>query len=282
MSGPERGQVIASAAQVYDAFFVPALFGQWTGAVLDAAEVGEGHAVLDVGCGTGVLARDAARRVGPTGRVAGLDPNEGMLAVARAAPSIEWERGVAEDLPFPDHAFDRVVSQFALMFCTDAAAAFAEAARVTRPGGSVAFAVWDHLDGNVGYARLAALLGELFGADAADALRAPFRLGDPEALVELAAGSLSEPRVTSHRGTARFESLEAWLHTEIRGWTLADRIDDDDFTRLLEAGRATLGDLVGPEGVAFDVSALIVRGTPRTSPSAPRRPAGRRDGAPGR
>lgn len=71
------------------------------------------------------------------------------------------------------------------------------------------------------------------------------------------------PRVSAHRGTARFESLDAWLHTEIRGSTLADEIDDAGYAALLEAARHELADLAGSDGVAFDVSALTVSGPPR-------------------
>ena len=85
MSDTDRGQVSAAAAEVYDSFFVPALFEQWTDVVLEVADVRSGHRVLDVGCGTGVLARAAHARVGAGGHVAGLDPNDGMLAVARRA-----------------------------------------------------------------------------------------------------------------------------------------------------------------------------------------------------
>ena len=262
MSDAERGQVISEAAEVYDSFFVPALFAQWTGVVLDAADVGAGHRVLDLGCGTGVLASAAVDRVGPSGTVAGLDPNEGMLRVAgRSELPIEWRTGVAEHLPFPDRSFDRVVSQFALMFFTDPAAALAEVARVTRPDGRIALAVWDRFEHNVGYARLAELLERLFGAASARALRAPFVLGDPGLLVDLAAQAIAEPVVTAHRGTARFASLEAWLHTEIRGWTLADDIDDAGFDRLLRAAADALGDLES-DGICFDVSALVLSGTP--------------------
>lgn len=76
------GQVGPTAARVYQDFFVPSLFGAWAEPVADAAGLRPGQRVLDVGCGTGVHARAAARRVGPTGRVVGVDPNEGMLAVA--------------------------------------------------------------------------------------------------------------------------------------------------------------------------------------------------------
>jgi ubiquinone/menaquinone biosynthesis C-methylase UbiE len=98
--------------------------------------------VLDVACGTGVVAREAARRVGPAGAVAGLDRNEGMLAVARRmAPGIAWRHGLAEALPFPDGAFDAVICQFGLMFFEDRGKALGEMWRALRPGGRLAVAV---------------------------------------------------------------------------------------------------------------------------------------------
>lgn len=264
MSDTDRGQLIASAAEIYDAFFVPALFSQWTDIVLAAADAQEGHRILDVGCGTGVLARAARRVVGDLGAVIGIDPNEGMLSVARGLdPSSDWRTGVAERLPFPDSSFDRTISQFAFMFFTDAQAALSEMCRVTAPGGRVTFAVWDRLENNCGYLRLAALLETLFGAAAGDAVRTPFSLGDDEALAQLAAQHLDGVSVTTHSGVARFESLEAWLHTEIRGWTLADKIDDGGFARLVAEACVELSDLVGSTGVEFEVIALVVSGRPQ-------------------
>src|SRR5262245_25222225 len=113
MSDIAHGQVTADAAEVYEAFFVPALFTAWPDVVLDVAGTRTGQRVLDVGCGTGVLARAAHARVGSNGHVAAVDPNEGMLAVGRRMePAIDWRSGVAEHLPFADGTFDCTVSQF--------------------------------------------------------------------------------------------------------------------------------------------------------------------------
>ena len=138
---PERWQVSTDAAEVYESCFVPAIFGAWAGPVADAAGIRTGNKVLDVGCGTGVLAREVHRRVGPKGQVVGLDLNQGMLAVAaRAQPRIEWRQGDAASLPFKDASFDVVVSQFALMFFPNRVAALGEMWRTLAPGGRLAVA----------------------------------------------------------------------------------------------------------------------------------------------
>src|SRR5262249_55468231 len=113
-------QAQIAAATAYEALFIPGLFGPWAPVVADLARIKSGDRVLDIACGTGVLAREAAARTGPTGHVAGLDPHAGMLAVARdLSPAIDWRDGTAEALPFPDRSFEVVVSQFGLMFFTD-------------------------------------------------------------------------------------------------------------------------------------------------------------------
>jgi ubiquinone/menaquinone biosynthesis C-methylase UbiE len=259
MSEADRGQVNTAAAEVYEAFFVPALFGQWTKPVLDAAGVATGDRVLDVGCGTGILARAAAARVGPEGSATGLDPNAGMLGVAaHAAPDIDWRTGAAEELPFDDAVFDRVVSQFAAMFFTDHERAACEMARVLAPGGRIAVAVWGPLDETPGYAAMVELLADVVDDAAADALRAPFVLGDPEQLTGILSTAFTGITVARHDGAARFDSIDAWVHTDIRGWTLADRIDGDRYDVLLGEARRRLRRFTGSDGgVEFPAPALI-------------------------
>jgi SAM-dependent methyltransferase len=264
MSDGDRGQVNRSAAEVYEEFFIPALFQQWAGQVADAARIKSGQRVLDVACGTGVLARAAAAPVGASGSVVGLDVNEGMLAVAaQKAPQIEWRQGKAETLPFDDDSFDAVVSQFGLMFFVDRQAALREMMRVLRPGGHFAVAVWASLDHTPGYAALVDLLLRLFGEPAANALRAPFILGDKDTLRTLfTAAGIPNTTITTYPGTARFPSIQAWVFTDIKGWTLADMIDDAQYERLLKESEQVLAPFVHADGsVAFSAPALIITAT---------------------
>jgi SAM-dependent methyltransferase len=256
-----EGQVSRSAADVYEEFFVPALFAQWAGPVADAARLADGHRVLDVACGTGVLAREASKRVRPRGSVVGLDRNDGMLAVARRnSDGIEWRPGRAEALPFPDGCFDAVVSQFGLMFFEDRGAALSEMWRVLRPGGRMAVAVWGALDDAPGYAAMTTLLQRLFGDPVADALRAPYVLGDPKTLSRLfAEAGVPGAGIVTHDGTATFPSIESWVHTDVKGWTLADLIDNGQYESLRQEAARDLQMFVGPDGtVTFSHPAHIV------------------------
>lgn len=261
MDNITRGQVNRSAAEIYDEFFLPALFAEWPDRILDAAQIKPGESILDVACGTGVLALAAAERVGDGGSVLGLDINDEMLTVARRkSTGVDWWHGQAENLPFPDAYFDAVVSQFGLMFFEDRRAAIREMIRVLKPGGRLAIAVWDSLENTPGYAAATSLLRRLFGDSVADGLRAPYVLGDVAVLRSLFEGlDLNEVDIKTHQGTANFPSLESWMYTDVKGWTLADVLVEDQFEILLTEAKKELQPFVGEDGkVAFRAPAHII------------------------
>ena len=256
----DTGQVTSTAAEIYDEFFVPALFSAWVPQLVEAAALEPGMRAVDVACGTGAFAIEAAKVASPGGTVAGIDLNPGMLAVARRkAPELDWRQAPAESLPFEPNSFDAVVSQFGLMFFDDKPAAIAEMWRVLRPGGRLVLAVWASLERSRGYATLESLIRRLFGASAAASLSAPFALGEPEALEALlAAAGVADAQIQHAFAEARFPSLRAWMHTEIRGWTLADQIDDAQFETLVREAERELDPFVMPDGtVRFEQPALI-------------------------
>lgn len=256
-------QAQIDAAGAYEALFVPALFGPWAPKVADAAGIRPGQRVLDVACGTGVLGREVASRVGSAGGVTGIDPNPGMVAVAkRIAPAVEWREGVAESLPFPDRTFDAVVSQFGLMFFTNRRQALREMLRVLKPGGRLVVAVWDALDRMPAYASEVALLEQIAGRQAADALRAPFVLGDREDLAGLFADAgAATATIVTHHGTARFPSIRSMVEADLRGWLPVMGIDltEDQIGRILQDAERSLGAYAMADGRAvFDISAHFV------------------------
>lgn len=123
----------------YERFFVPSIGAPLAATLVEMAALRTGEHVLDVACGTGIVSRLAAERVGHTGTVAGLDLNPGMLAVAQSATppelQIEWHEASAEAMPFPDASFDAVLCQMGLQFVPDKQAALREMRRVLAPGG---------------------------------------------------------------------------------------------------------------------------------------------------
>ena len=142
----EQWQVSGDAAELYESYVVRYLLGPWASSLVDAARVSSGDRVLDVACGTGVVTRIAAQRVGSPGKVTGLDLNAPMLAVARSLPApilIEWVQRSAVDLGFPDRSFDVVLCQQGLQFFPDKQLALREMHRVLAPGGRLALSVWN-------------------------------------------------------------------------------------------------------------------------------------------
>lgn len=102
-----------NAAKNYEHYFVPVIAAPVAADLLEAAAIRPGERVLDVACGTGIVTRLTQERVGSTGRIAGLDPNVGMLTVARQAallePQVDWYEAPAEAIPLQDESFDVVL-----------------------------------------------------------------------------------------------------------------------------------------------------------------------------
>lgn len=245
-------QAQVEAAKAYEALFVAALFGPWAPIVIEVMGIRPGQRVLDVACGTGVLARAVRAVTGPAGYVAGLDPNPGMLAVANELESrVDWRQGVAESIPFPEGSFDVVVSQFGLMFFEGRDRALREMLRVLTPEGRLGVVVWDSLANVPAYGAEVALLERVAGPRAANAVRAPFVLGDRENLYRLfedaGAGSVE---ITTHEGVARFPSIQVMIEADLRGWlpVMGVELTEEQIARVLEEADDVLRGYVGADG----------------------------------
>jgi SAM-dependent methyltransferase len=265
MTERESWQVSGAAAEVYERCFVPAIFGQWAPQLVAAAGVSSADRVLDVGCGTGILARAAADRVAADAQVTGLDVNAGMLAVARRIrPGVDWRQGDAAALPFPDDSFDVVMSQFALMFFTDRVAALREMWRVLKPDGRLAVAVWGPHERATGYVVLTEIAERRGGRAAADVLTAPFVLGDPDALVGVFhAAGIDDVTVDLRPGTISFPTIDVFVETEVEGSPLEVLLDEEGHRDLLAEARDALRPFCAGDGrVTMPLDAYVVTAGP--------------------
>ena len=177
-----------TGAENYERDFVPAIATPVSASLLAAADLQPGERVLDVACGTGIIARRAAAAVGPTGKVTAIDIAPDMIDVARAtsAPEgavIDWHVGDAASLPFADGTYDAVLCQMGLMFMADRAAAVAEMHRVLAPGGRVAV----NTPGSIQppFVVLEQAVVEHISPDLGGFVRAVFSMHDPEAVAAL-------------------------------------------------------------------------------------------------
>jgi ubiquinone/menaquinone biosynthesis C-methylase UbiE len=258
-------QISLEQAKAYEERFVPALFAQWAPHMVDVAEVVPGHRVLDVACGTGVVARAVAERTDPA-LVVGLDVNPAMLEVARSVrPDIEWREGDAQALPFGDGSFHAALCQSALFFFPDPDVAIAEMARVVDRGGVVAVQTYAGLEAQPGYRRLVDVVVEHTGEEARGLLETYWSQGDLAALgATLEAAGLEVVESRSRWGTARYGSVDELVHAEIGASPLADRVTPDQVEAISRGCAERLGRFAAADGrLPLPILAHMVAGRRR-------------------
>ena len=261
MAEEKKFNLSPESAAVYERGFVPSLFEQWPPRIAEAIGLREGERVLDVACGTGVLTCECARRVGPSGAVTGIDIAESMLEVARAKrPEVDWRHGDACDLPFPDASFDAVVSQFGMMYFPDKAEAVREMRRVLAPGGRLAVAVWDSFDRNEASALSAEITRDNVDEETAATLGTAYSLGEEGVLPGIFDDAgVPDYTIEQMEGTARFPSLDSYLETKLRGWTLAESLSEATIDAISEDFHKRFVDYIEDDGsVCYPLAALVV------------------------
>jgi ubiquinone/menaquinone biosynthesis C-methylase UbiE len=175
-----------TAPENYERYFVPVIGGPFAADLIEEAALRPGERVLDVACGTGVVARLAAERVGLSGTVAALDLNPAMLSVARSIASsgaaIQWYETSAESVPLPNDAFDAVFCQLGLQFVADKSAALREMRRVLAPAGRVLVST---PPANAFFDVLEVAIARHVGREPAGFVRMVFSLGEPGTIERL-------------------------------------------------------------------------------------------------
>jgi len=223
----------------YERFFVPAIGLPLAKDLIRSAALRPGERVLDVACGTGIVARLASQETGAAGTVAGLDVNPEMLAVARSAtPSdtpIEWHEAGAEAMPLPDASFDVVLCQMGLQFMPDKSAALREIGRVLAPGGRLVL----NLPGPT--PPIMAIMEEAFarhlGAEPAGFVNLVFSLYDTDEIQNLISGAgFHDVSVQSDTRSLRLPAPEEFLWQYVNSTPLVGAVAplDEEQRSLLE------------------------------------------------
>jgi ubiquinone/menaquinone biosynthesis C-methylase UbiE len=243
-------QLDDSAAVLYERYLVPAMTALWAADLVERSGLSRGDAALDAACGTGTVARAAAQRVGKPGRVAAVDINAGMIAVARSLPAgdgarIEWFESSVLALPFEDAAFSVVLCQFGLQFFPDPLAALAEIRRVVRiPGGRLALNVFGPIEQNVATCALAGALDRHVRPGAAAVKRSEHAFSDGSRLRRLVDGAgFHRISLQTHTKMVLFPSAADYVRVQLAATPLAALLAETDGRQTLQWVEAVTADV---------------------------------------
>lgn len=223
-------QLDGSAPELYERYLVPAITIKWAEDLVGRAQPCAGEEVLDLACGTGIVARLASKRMGRE-HIAGLDLNNGMLAVARTVSGdgapIDWVEGSALDLPFAAGKFDLVLWQLGLQFFPDRRRALLEMHRVLSPSGRVALSVYSPIDRTPGAYAFACALDHVLGPTASRIKRGEHAFNEPGELRDLMAGAgLSKVEVHTVVQQITFPSVRDYVQFQLRATPMAALLHD--------------------------------------------------------
>lgn len=268
-------QLDSSSPELYQRYLVPAITTKWAEDLVGRAQPRAGEAVLDIACGTGVVARLAAKRMAQ-GRITGLDLNKGMLAVARMLPSegvpINWIEGSALDLPFPAGPFDLVLCQLGLQFFPDRKRALREMRRVLSPLGRVALSVYSPIERTSGANAFVLALDRVLGPNASKIKRGEHAFNAPDELEKLLIeAGFVEVEVQTVVQQIVFPSVLDYVRFQLLATPMAallsDRAEPDRQAAIktIALETASFSDSVMLEGDRFSFRQEAYVGTARTT-----------------
>ena len=253
-----------TAAQAFETFMVPTIFGPWSRLVVDQIAPKPGEALLDVACGTGTAARYAAGLVAPGGSVAAIDIDPAMVAHGRTlegAGAVDWRIGDAQTLPWGEATFDAVLCVQGYQFFPDRLKALGEMRRVMKPGGRLAVTVFCSLHYCPGHEAIARAFEKYKKVDRTGIER-PYSFGDPIALGDtVQAAGLTEVAVIRRFVEARFSSPEEFVERLAAGGPSARRaleqLSPDELRQVKAEVRERLAPYIDDHGVRIITTANI-------------------------
>jgi ubiquinone/menaquinone biosynthesis C-methylase UbiE len=267
VSASSQWQFVGNVPENYERYLVPSIFAPWALDLVEVAALRPRERVLDIACGTGIVARTAARRLNDATSVVGLDLSAPMLDVARSAAkaeavAAEWREGSAAELPLADATFDVVFCQQGLQFFPDRPAALREMYRILAPSGRLVLSVWREIERSPGFAVLADALTHHIGPEAGALMTSgPFVLSNSEALRTLIAeAGFSDITIRSALKTLRFPSPDEFAVRYASGSALANLVsgaDEDARSAFLTEVKEKLQRYVDEQGLAFPIESNV-------------------------
>lgn len=265
---PFRWQMNTSGPEMYEQYVVLTWMADWSEDLIEAGQVGMKKRVLDVACGTGIVARKAAGLVGTGGRIAALDLSKGMLRVARecaareGATAIEWYHGDVIRMPFSSGEFDTILCQQGLQFFPDKAAALREVKRVLALKGTRALSVWGRPEESPHVPVIIEVFSEYLGEDSATIFRIACSLSSQEVLKNLVEDAgFSHIQIRSGVKIARHPSLAEFLPAYSSQLPVAAQVTampDVERTQMFRSIETKLADWRENEGLAVPAENCIL------------------------
>lgn len=263
-----KWQMNTDGPETYEQYIVPTWMIDWSSDLIDAGNVGPKKQVLDVACGTGIIARKAVSLVGPDGRIAGVDFNEGMLRVARrcaeqeGATAIEWYQSDVTCMPFSSGEFDTVLCQQGLQFFPDRTVALREMKRVLAPGGTLALSVWGRPKESPHVIAICDVFTDFFGEDSTTIFQVACSLSNHQVLQNLVQeAGFSNIQIQFGVKIARHPSLAELLPAYFSVFPVAAQIaamPEDERTRMFRCIETKLTAWQENDGLAVPTENCIL------------------------
>jgi ubiquinone/menaquinone biosynthesis C-methylase UbiE len=250
-------------AETYERLLVPTIFEPWAQEIIDRARpIGAADRILDVGCGTGIVARLLRKRLGGGARITGADASPDMIAMAqKLAPELDWHEANATKLPFDDASFELVVCQQMLQFVSEPRAALREIRRVLVPGGRLVAATWRRREEQP----LFDALGRIAERHLGTANEKRFLLGDDGLLRDLLADAgFSEVRIDVVKRVDRFREFPYRLSALAANFDLSALSETEREARLsaIESeSREAAREFASDDGIAAPARANLITAT---------------------
>lgn len=259
-------QATTPPSEIYERYMVPGIFARWSKVLLELVTPQPGERVLDLACGTGIVARTVAPMVQPGGEVIGVDFSPAQIATAGSIDSsIHWREGDAGSLPFNDQEFDLVVCQQGFQFFPHRVRAVKEVHRVLKAGGRVGITVWSSIEKSPGYLAIAHALGRTVGPSASGLLDELFAFPDPGEISRMFAdGGFPDAVVVTPSIDAIFASAEEFTRAIAVGSIMRrtqTQFSDEALDLMADGVASEMAQYLTENGLAFPMEAHLLTAT---------------------